>query len=210
MKKILFLTGTAGTGKTSVINELKNILPEDSYIQSSITREYFKFKEIEHEAKMASYTEDQRKQFQLDLFDFYLNYTTNKLTDNSCNMSVVDRSPIDHLSYILYNCPNLTQPEYNIVINKLEHFFIKLSDMQYNVTICEFEFPTPWLKQEDMNDGFRLAPFSKTLMTAYIQNRELDNLFKNNNILNLSYLKIPCANNSGQFLNALDRAKLII
>ena len=183
-KKILFLTGTAGTGKTSVFDEIKKKHPDYTF-RASITRGFYAYKGVTNEVEyFEKLTEKERRDFQLELFDFYIDETL-RFIESSANevMTVIDRSPIDHLAYSLYSIPDLSKGEYDILIVKLDNFFKTLFDKGYEVRVYEFPYPTPWVNPNNENsDGFRYDPFGKTYIIGSLMRREISNWHDRNRI----------------------------
>lgn len=215
IKNIYFLTGASGVGKTSIVDEIVKLFPE-AYIQSSITRDYYKKVGIENEKDFfTNLTPTNKKKFQFDLLDFYIEFTKDKLLNFNGDIAVIDRSPIDIVSWTLYGCPETTQIEYNNLIQKCDKFFKDISELG-KVNLCEFEYPCPWIKSTISSDGFRYDPFGKNLTISYIIKEEINRLLASNDIRNIDnslalvYKKIKIFNSLNQTLSPLERANLLL
>jgi hypothetical protein len=221
MKKLYFLAGASNTGKSSVINSIKELCLDktNAYFQTSITRDYYKSVGIENEIALKDLNEEERKKFQIDLFNYYLKHTKEKLDNHVSDLAVIDRSPIDHLAFILLSSPKLTSLEYSELIVNIYEFFNHLKS-NYKTTICEFEFPCPWLSSNNLSsDGFRDDPFGKNLVISYLITSEINKLFKENDFrdsdgrITLSYFKCKSVGFDDiglKVLTPLERAKGIL
>jgi hypothetical protein len=170
----VFFTGAGGVGKTSVLVNLEKKLT-DSGIRFvtflSVSREFFKKMGLTTEQAGLERRESDRKAFQKELFQFY----TQKLADaqeeakaSGVQVFMADRSPHDHLAYLVYNSPNL------LTMDELQELRLKacrLFDSRHldggSVCACSvFHFPcvTPWIGESSTKDGMRHAPPGKNFM----------------------------------------------
>ena len=188
MNNIYFFTGAASTGKTSVIEEAKEMF-NDVYIQQSITREFYKIKNITNEIEIQDYSVEQKKDFQLSMLDFYVQHTLENITSWNGHC-IIDRSPIDYFAWTLYMCPQLTKLEYDQTHEKIKYFFNKVGE-KYNSNFCEFVFPTPWVKEQSSSDGFRYDPFGKNIVLSFIVNNLINEYYKNNSDTKMKYINVP-------------------
>jgi hypothetical protein len=192
MNNLYFFTGAASTGKTSVINEAKEMF-NDVYIQTSITREFYKKSGITNELEIQNYSVDKKKDFQLKMLDFYVEHTL-KETNNSKSHCIIDRSPIDYFAWTLYMCPQLTIDEYKQTESKINYFFKEISN-SFNTRFCEFIFPTPWVSDQKSSDGFRYDPFGKNIVLSFVLDNLINNYYKNNPDSKMKYIKVPTVYN---------------
>ena len=201
------MTGAGATGKSSVIDELKT-LSEKSFFQSSITRGFYKSKNIENEIVLQSYTEQEKKQFQFDMLDYYLTYTLEQLSLNKDKDCFIDRSPIDYLAWTLYVSPNLTNVEYSNLIKSINNFFIKCCEI-FKTHICEFPYPAPWqTKTTHSSDGFRYDPFGKNLVISSIIKDEINKLLTFNS--ELRSIRVPAVYFNNVVVTPNERAVIVL
>jgi energy-coupling factor transporter ATP-binding protein EcfA2 len=195
MKKIIFLSGSAGTGKSSVLESMKNILPDSTYYQSSITRSYYKLKGVSSEIEMInSFTEDEKRKFHFEYLDYYIEYTKDKIINSNSTYCVIDRSPLDILAWTIYGCPSLTKDQFNRISFKISKFFTDIKQVNnkvflYSFPLFSFGVYLPWLKDRIDNnstDGFRYDPFGKNFLIDGILSN-LQKLFTTQFILQTSY-----------------------
>lgn len=177
MKNVVFLTGSAGTGKTFVMESLKETQPHYTY-RDSITRAFYASKGVTNEVEYFSKMDDAgRKAFQLELFDFYISNTKSFITTSANDvLTVIDRSPIDHLAYAVFSIPDLNKEEYDVMVSKTDEFFKWIKDQGITVKVFEFKYPAPWTVSKNISsDGFRYDPFGKTYTISALMSSEINN-----------------------------------
>ena len=179
-RNLIFLTGAAATGKTSVLDVLKNMYSEkgqEIYTQTSITRDlYAKLNIALSEKEIQLLPENEKIEFQLKLLNGYIDYTLSKL-NSIVTDAVIDRFIVDYLGWTLFVGPSLSKSQYYKIIDRMTYFIDELK-LSYNINICYFPFPTPWTmdKKDNSSDGFRYDPFGKNLTISYILKAEVDKL----------------------------------
>lgn len=99
--KIGFI-GTGGTGKTSVAEKLKDLIPEA--FQESIVRDVMKSLHVTDAAQAHLTTADKWK-IQQALLDAKFEQ------DDMYDTGLFDRTPIDHMAYTLYRCADALSDE---------------------------------------------------------------------------------------------------
>lgn len=167
----VFFTGAGGVGKTSVILALEKLLAAKglkSYTFLSVSREFFKSMGLTTEQAGLERRESDRKVFQRDLFQFYcqrLLTAQEEAKAIGAQVFISDRSPHDHLAYLVYNSPNL------LTLDELQELRLKACEM-FNYTnggvddCSVFHFPcvTPWICEATVKDEMRHAPPGKNFM----------------------------------------------
>jgi predicted ATPase len=134
--KIGFI-GTGGTGKTSVAEKLKELIPED--FRPSIVRSVMGHLGVT-DAMQASMSAAQCWSVQKALADAKFNQ------DDEFDTGLFDRTPIDHLAYALYRCADqISDQVYGALVERVQEYVD-----QYDVV---FYFPI--YEWEVVDDGFR-------------------------------------------------------
>jgi hypothetical protein len=210
MKKIYFLTGAAGTGKTSVFQELKKLLPPDTYCQESITRSFYKEAGIENEMVFMSLSLADKIAFQKKLFEYYVQYTRTVIAKVNATTMLIDRAPFDHLIWLIYSAPDLTLKEHKGLSIAIEGFFEEISQSAVS-TLVEFPYPCPWTVSENKSsDGFRYDPHGKNMLISHAINREIDDFLFNNGHLAVKHIKCKLVGKNNNILTAKERAEFIL
>jgi hypothetical protein len=115
--------------------------------------------------------ESDRKAFQMELFQFYCQRLTaaqEEAKAAGAKVFISDRSPHDHLAYLIYNSPNL------LTLDELQERRAKACELFNNSTngmtdACSvFHFPcvTPWISEATIKDNMRHAPPGKNFMES--------------------------------------------
>jgi predicted ATPase len=168
----VFFTGAGGVGKTSVLTRLEQSLSAQGipYVTFlSVSREFFKAQGITSEQAGLERREIDRLAFQSALFNFYcqrLEHACDHARATGAKLFISDRSPHDHLAYLIYNAPNL------LVFDQLHDLRFKATQMFNNVVntcidpCSVFHFPcvAPWMTENVLRDGMRHAPPGKNFM----------------------------------------------
>lgn len=168
----IFFTGAGGVGKTSVLTRLEQMLssygiPHVTFL--SVSRDFFKSQGITSEQAGLERREIDRLAFQTNLFDFYcqkLEHACDTARSNGAQVFMSDRSPHDHLAYLIYNAPNL------LTFEHLRDLRLKATQIFDNVRnscvdpCSVFHFPcvAPWMTATLLQDGMRHAPPGKNFM----------------------------------------------
>jgi predicted ATPase len=134
--KIGFI-GTGGTGKTSVAEKLKGLIPEE--FRESIVRETMR-RVGATDAGQAVMTAEQKWTLQQYLLDAKFEQ------DDMYDTGLFDRTPIDHMAYTLYRCADSISDE---VFNELAERVQEFAE-RYDVI-----FYFPLFDWEVADDGFR-------------------------------------------------------
>ncbi len=168
----VFFTGAGGVGKTSVLLDLQKKFADGgikTYTFLSVSREFYKKMGLTTEQAGLERRESDRLAFQSELFDFYCTRLADAQEEakaTGAQVFISDRSPHDHLAYLIYNSPNL------LSLDKLQEWRLKACELFNNYTngmidACSvFHFPcvTPWMTKESTDDKMRHAPPGKNFM----------------------------------------------
>lgn len=188
MKTILILTGTGGTGKTTIIEELKLLAKENQFAMDSTTvfigsptRSFYQKEGMENETELESKDDQFKCDFQLRLFDYSIDHYASEYLNSTSSMLISDRCPIDMLAYtLLRSQTTMNEGRYQECINKLLDFFKLISEN--NVFLAELAYPAPWCSE----DGFRSTAFVKNKVNSLILS-DLVNTVLKEDIPNLKY-----------------------
>ncbi len=179
----VFFTGAGGVGKTSVILALEKLLAAGgvkSYTFLSVARDFFRSMGLTTEQAGLERRESDRKAFQMELFQFYcqrLVAAQEEAKAAGAKVFISDRSPHDHLAYLIYNSPNL------LTLAELQGLRLKANELFNNYTngcaenCSVFHFPcvTPWICEATTKDDMRHAPPGKNFMVdALIESLSAD------------------------------------
>ena len=188
MKTILILTGTGGTGKTTIIEQLKNMAKQNEFAMDSSTvfigsptRSFYEKEGIQNEAELESKDDEFKSNFQLNLFNYSIDHYASLYLNSTSSMLVSDRCPIDMLAYtLLRSQATMSAAQYEECMGKLIGFFRTISD--HNVFLAELGYPVPW----NSEDGFRSTGFVKDKVNSLILSDLVVSVLKED-IPNLKY-----------------------
>lgn len=168
----VFFTGAGGVGKTSVLNSLEKKLSDQGipYVTFlSISREFFKAQGITSEQAGLERCEADRLTFQAAMFDFYcqaIERACDCARANGAQVFVSDRSPHDHLAYLIYNTPNLLTLNHlqNLRQRAIQIFDSKKGPWADPCSVFHFPCTASWMTSTLLQDGMRHAPPGKNFM----------------------------------------------
>lgn len=206
---LVFFTGSGNTGKTSVLEVLKNNIDKktETYI-TSITREFYKSNNVNSEVSFNNLPDKEKYEFQFRLLSFYINKFREVTKENKDYF--VDRSIIDHFAYTIYYSKNvLNKQDYNKLEKMVFDFFYELQN-RFFITIYFFPFPTPWSLNDGSSDGFRDDSFIKNIIIDSLMNKMCCNLVINNS-LNLNIIHVPLYDeNTNELLSPKERYEFML
>lgn len=165
MARLVCLSGTGATGKTSVINEVLRIAPGRFTFMPSIVRGFYAANGIKNEVAFANETDPAKKfDFQGRLFQFYVSEVTRQLSECMTPWLIVDRAAFDHAAYSLHGAGSaLTKEMFFQIQHGLEPF------LALDPLVLLMPFPVMW-NEAASDDGFRHRDFQKDLaVDAYIR-----------------------------------------
>lgn len=171
MTTLICFAGAGGTGKTSVVNRLHSRVSRDAngvepacIIHRSIVREFYASRSIENEAGFLSMSADERAEFQLALYEYYI-YKLEECcaeTKNKEKVVLCERSAFDHFAYTVYGSRELFNSDAMRVLEDGIRRFKALSPCVFYLP-----YPTPW--DHLAADGFRARELAKdTIVDALI------------------------------------------
>lgn len=174
---VIFLSGAGGVGKTSVAKALKLQCEDEglkALIVPSTTRASYAKAGVRDEAHGASLGTAGQIILQNQIFEDYCENLKNCVKEaarNGYDVICVDRSPYDHISYILQLVPSLDLEfiekrldcAEKICSDLIQDYWVKNGIVEIIPSVWFFAYPTAWAKSVDINidDGFRYAPAAK-------------------------------------------------
>lgn len=164
---LVFFCGAGGTGKTQLAEALCKELKFERF--KSPTRDFYRQQSVENEQELFNRPEEFKRQFQKDLYAFYLQRIKD-YTATAVDSTVFERSPFCNLGYLLYHNPSLTLKEvtdyYDLAVKSLLdtclHDFVPM--------VVLFPYPTSWILEGKNKDNFRhIAGAKDTMVHALMQ-----------------------------------------
>lgn len=166
MSTLITFTGAGATGKTSLVNRLVELAPQRTVIHRSIVREFYAAMQVPNEAAFLALSPANRRGFQLQLYDHYLNALEHFVREVPQGKDIIlcERSVFDHFAYTLYGTRELLQGE---DFHRLWHGIRRF--MALKPAVLYLPYPTPWDNAATASDGFRAREVAKdTLVDAMI------------------------------------------
>jgi hypothetical protein len=195
---MIMLSGAGGVGKTTTIDLLRSIglfksnplvthtvfaeRMKEAYpsifdgslsyeLLGSITREFYAFKGIQNEPEGLAQDEKAQYDFQIELFQFYLERTEEKLQkaeEEKVDVIITDRSPLDYIAWTIYRAPKL------LILDEIENMIEEATELltNYDTDIVYFPYPQAWSHNEGTSttDNFRADyPAKNFTLAALIQ-----------------------------------------
>lgn len=168
MAKLVCMTGAGGTGKTTVLKALKSLVPRIEE-HGSIVREFYASRGLTNEREFHRMTAAERRDFQLDLFDYYVESLESAVKNAKSPVVVCDRSVFDHYAYTLYG----TREQLNEDgLDRLEWGVARFKAL--NPDVYYFPYPAPWSYTLETEDGFRAVEPAKDLIIDAVIFRQLN------------------------------------
>lgn len=168
---LICFAGAGGTGKTSIVNKLHSRLSSDAdgvepacVIHRSIVREFYASKGVPDEASFLAMSASDRAEFQLALYDYYINKLEECCLEEKNNKKIVlcERSIFDHFAYSVYGSRELLDAE---GLKALEAGVRRFKALK--PAVFYLPYPTPW--DHLAADGFRSRELAKdTIVDALI------------------------------------------
>jgi hypothetical protein len=154
---IIGATGAGATGKTTVMEKVAEKL--ELPFMPSVVRGFFAEKNMpEGEKALEGKSLEFKFQFQLDLFYHYCFKLEDMVKANLERGFVSDRTPFDHVAYIIYYSAEI------INLGTIHQIIDKAADASKVFdNIFHFPYPVSWSKDKDA-DSFRIAPPGKNFM----------------------------------------------
>lgn len=149
---LIFFCGAGGTGKTLLASAIQEKSHYNKF--ASPTREFYALKGVESESKLFEKDIAYKKQFQKDLYDFYLG-KINDYAEAAATDTVFERSPFCNLGYLLFHNPDFTLQEVNHAFNKAVNAMVHASELGWVPLVVLFPYPTSWILQGKNDDKFR-------------------------------------------------------
>jgi predicted ATPase len=161
---LITLAGSGGTGKTTVVNALKDILEDKMHFHESIVRTFYMLRGVKSEVNYLAMTIEDRKKFQIELVQYYISELTLACSLIQDKIIICDRSVFDHIGYSLYGGGSVINFEDMSILHQQITAFRKLKP---KVFYCPY--PAPWTKGKKVEDEFRaVEPAKDTIIDAII------------------------------------------
>jgi len=186
--KVVFLSGAGGVGKTSVAKLLVE-LAQTNHVQvlstQSTTRLSYAKCGLENEKQCVDLDVEGQLRLQTQIFQDYkenLDNVVDVACANNIKLLIVDRSPLDHVSYMLQLIPSLDIHQVTTAVSAAcstllrisrkiaEHNYVPYTIGEYSslrnpqVFIWLFGYPVAWETSGAVNDGFRHAPAARNFV----------------------------------------------
>ncbi len=156
--RVIFLSGVAATGKTSIINAILARNSIDYSAMPSITRGVYLRHNIFNETTLLNSPEDIILSVQKDIFHTYISKVIEfclKSDLEGKKLVLIDRSPYDHLSYLSSKYSRLNIIPILARNSDLAHDMMELLK-NYSPKIVYLPYPNSWNKQDEISsDNFR-------------------------------------------------------
>lgn len=169
---LMFHSGAGGVGKTTAVKKVVELATDFSLtvaVMPSITRSVYARLGIVGEKEATEMTVLEQILLQTEIQKTYYDSSLQFLLENADkDVVMIDRSPLDHISYLLHNLAfHLSLSE---VLDYTGHAWDWLHSLrQYSsvVAIQYYNFPEPWhlaADPRDSSDGFRFDAGGKNYM----------------------------------------------
>jgi predicted ATPase len=152
MTHAVFLSGTGGTGKTTVLELLQKNLGSKLTVFPSIVREFYADQGIKDQKAFRALGEYQQRNFQMTLMKFYMSRLEQAYAECRTPYMMSDRSIFDHIGYAICDCATNLRPEDFDFFEDCIARFEKLSPRVYYV---------PWPPKWKTEDSFRDVSLGK-------------------------------------------------
>jgi GTP-binding protein EngB required for normal cell division len=181
--QVLYLSGAAATGKTSVINSLTSQESVRVLAKPSTTRSSYAKLGIKNVAECDGLGLERQLELQAQIFTDYAESvyaSKEQAVREGYDVVAIDRSPLDHSSFLFQLVPELDLEFINKRMKDIDEVLTRVSDplttngvtCNFVQTIWFFPFPMPWADHKSREDGFRNAPASRN----YIWSNALQNM----------------------------------
>jgi AAA domain len=154
MTKLIAFAGANGTGKTSLAAQLVTDLHADHGIgcvaYGSIVRAFYSRMGVANETAFLEMSIGDRKDFQLELFAYYVTEIMRFLDESVFDVVVSERSVFCHYAYTVYGCDGaLSKGDMQMLTLGVEQYLTMQPATFY------LPYPTPWDEAAGVADGFR-------------------------------------------------------
>lgn len=171
---VMFHAGVGGVGKTSVVSKVLEMAPvfgRRVTSMPSITRSVYAKLGITGEKVATEMTPEAQFRLQYAIQDAYYNGVEEfiaKSTEDGVDLVLIDRSPMDHVSYLLHNMAfHMTLADVNDNLDHAWGWLAKLAEECSVMSILYYGYPEPWhfaKPEEESSDGFRFDAGGKNYM----------------------------------------------
>jgi hypothetical protein len=162
-KRVVFMCGPGGSGKGTVLKELKSELGDRVMLFPSTNRAAADKAGFSNEKEMLSLTPKDHTKVQIFIYKFYREALTKALTEfrkSDAEILLTERSPIDYLAYI-----DMIRDPGSLTTNELTSHGVKnykeVHDRNFDTFTVMLPWPVPWYGNGGTEDGFRHVDSSK-------------------------------------------------
>lgn len=155
-KHLVCLSSTGGTGKTTVMEGVRNVCGKNNMpvaFMPSVMREFYALQGMESEYDYLKLSVKEKNSFEIEKIKFY-ELKINEFV-GSCDEPIIvsDRSVVDFLAYGLVQLAPMQLSPTRSDITNAAMVAIGVWRAVSKVDIITLPYPTPWIAQTD--DGFR-------------------------------------------------------
>lgn len=179
----MFHAGVGGVGKTSVVQKIVEFAPafgRSVAVMPSITRSVYARLGITGEKTATEMTPEMQFTLQREIQKTYYESSVKFVLDNiDKDVVMIDRSPLDHISYLLHNLAfHMSLQE---CLDATGHAWDWLHDLRQAcsaLVILYYGYPEPWhiaAGERESSDGFRFDSGGKNFMWDCILQSLLNN-----------------------------------
>ena len=161
-KHLVCLSSTGGTGKTTVMDGVRNVCKKNNLpvaFMPSVMREFYALQGMESEYDYLKLSVKEKNSFEIEKIKFY-ELKINEFV-GSCDEPIIvsDRSVVDFLAYGLVQLAPMQLSPTRSDITNAAMVAIGVWRAVSKVDIITLPYPTPWVTQT--NDGFRAVDMVK-------------------------------------------------
>ncbi len=178
---ILFLNGAGGTGKSSIIQELRKITSPETGVWSlqSPTRKAYEQLGISNETDSLTMDNEMRIRLQLTIMENERELLKQKVAAIKADhyyqpntLLVVDRGPMDRMAYYLLTMMQCAPGDVGPFFNRLHDTTQFLDSLEADHLIqMDFNYPVPWQTEDTFRQTNYMQTLALSLMTSSILQR---------------------------------------
>jgi hypothetical protein len=172
---IIFLQGAGGTGKSSVVKELKRMYPSGGvYTLSSSTRKTYERLGIQSETDSLVMDDETRVRLQEAVMDDWatdIQIAACQLQDEEKEFGdrllIVDRGPFDRMAYWLLTMMECNPGSVDNYVSKMNKMIAWLDGLEADIMLfVEFPYPVAWPTQDNFRTPNELQTMALSLMIS--------------------------------------------
>jgi predicted ATPase len=182
---VVLNSGAGGVGKTSVVTKVMEFAPSFNkrvVTMPSPTRSVYARLGISTEKKATEMTLQEQFDLQDAIHEAYYSHAESFILGNQdADLIMIDRSPLDHVSYLLHNLAReMTMTQVNERVSQAYSWMFEQSLNARTLQILCYPFPQSWHVEtdNDSSDGFRFDKGGKNFLWACVLDSLLDKVNK--------------------------------